>query len=424
MLNKKGFFHFLDQDGQQIQSREFEISIENPKCEKFQVLSIADKEELVSTYINCLNNSITPIIVNPDIPKTKSDELSKRFEEFHYEKMKIGHVTCSSGTTSSGGPIKAFHFELESPLANSRAHYSSLNIETSANILFPMPLTHSFGVVVGILGTLELSHNLYTFNETPKNDILIKAIAENDIDLLYLTPTLARLLMKFMKRKKLKVEKDLKISIGAAHIYKSEILDLMNYFPNAELFYTYGLSEVGPRVSTLQCGKLNDNNLDRLESETLPIGEALKGIQLEIIESTLYVKSDYANTAIKGQSYNTQDEASTLGHDIFLRGRADNTINFAGVNIYPQEIEPIINKLTERKSVLIGMPSKLQGEVPILVIEASTGFQQSFDQTKFIEALSLEVPSNFHPQRIYFLEKFPTTNMGKIKRKQILAEIS
>lgn len=432
---KKGFFYILDKEANQTGApleAQIDLSTEALKqpSNKVSLLAHSDKEVLIREYFHCLNNQITPVIINPAIPQAKQDELRIRLENKTRPNF-MSHITCSSGTTSSDRPIKAFLFRLERPVKNGLAHYESLGISGAQNILFPMPLTHSFGVVIGMLSTVTMGHHLYTFNETPKNPQLISAIEEREIDLLYLTPTLARLLMKFMKRKKLTVERSMKISIGAAHIYKSEILELMNYFPNAEIFYTYGLSELGPRVSTLNCEKKGSTRLDLLTSETLPIGAPLAGVEMEIENGTLHVRSDYANEDIEDLDqcyFNTQDmaEETNLGQDtlILLKGRADFTINFAGVNIYPQEIEPIMTSLVGHRNILLGLPSKLHGEIPVLVIEGDSSLEASFDQKKFIEDLSKQIIQDFLPQRIYFLETFPTTNMGKIKRQEILQKIT
>jgi len=421
---KEGTYIILNQEGSQETTLVKSLNRTNSKAKSIQIICQENKAELIEDYFTCLNSQITPIIVNPGIPSEKLKQLEAKLLENHYDNSPLGHVTCSSGTTSSNGPIKAFHFELDRPIENSQAHYKSLEIDDSKKILFPMPLTHSFGVVVGLLGTQCFGHKLYTFNTTPKNNILLEAIENNDIEVLYLTPTLARLLMKFMKRKKLTINRSLKISIGSAHIYKSELKELMNFFPHSDFYYTYGLSEVGPRVSTLKCGNKESNILEAITGETLPIGEALAGIKLDIIDNCLHVHSQYSNTGINSEYFNTQDEAQSIDDRIYLRGRIDNTINFAGVNIYPQEIEPIINQITNKKCILLGMPSKLQGEVPVLVIEALNDFETSFDQKNFIQQLSKELPINFHPQRIFFLEEFPTTSMGKIKRKEVLTKIS
>lgn len=425
MYKKIGYFHHLDQDGKLLSINEVELKLPKENKNIIEIVKEENKENLIEKYFNHLNNGITPLVLNPEIPESKTNDILKRLNVNSHNHRELSHITCSSGTTSHNGPIKTFSFPIERPLLNSRAHYASLEVKESTRILFPMPLTHSFGIVIGMLGTVEMGHELYTFQETPRNDVLLKIIDDKEIDLLYLTPTLARLLLKHLKRKKLTIKREIKISIGAAHIYKSEVLELMKHFPSAQIYYTYGLSEVGPRVSTLNCGSLDKNNMSNISEEILPIGTPLNGVEFQIKDKLLHVKSVYTNTNIDQKDFfNTMDEASSDSINTFLRGRTDNTINFAGVNIYPQEIEPVINKILELNSVLIAMPSKLYGEIPVLVIEATKDIEKDFSTKEFIKNLSLEVSTKIHPQRIIFVSEFPRTSMGKIKRKSILSLIS
>ncbi|OIQ15526.1 MAG: hypothetical protein BM556_17970 [Bacteriovorax sp. MedPE-SWde] len=425
MYKKIGYFHHLDQDGTLLSFNEIELKLPKDNKKSIEIVKEVKKENLIKKYFNHLNSGITPLVLNPEIPDSKTDSLLNVLEKDSNSYSSLSHITCSSGTTSHNGPIKTFSFPIQRPLSNSRAHYASLQVNEPIKVLFPMPLTHSFGVVIGMLGTVEMGHSLYTFQETPRNDVLLNVIDDQEIDLLYLTPTLTRLLLKHLKRKKISNSKKIKISIGAAHIYKSEILELMKHFPNAQIFYTYGLSEVGPRVSTLDCGTLDKNQMSNIEEEVLPIGRPLNGVELQIKDKLLHVKSIYTNTNIDQEVFfNTMDEASSDSKNTFLRGRTDNTINFAGVNIYPQEMEPIINRILELSSVLIAMPSKLYGEIPVLVIEATKENENDFSTKDFIDKLSLEVSTKIHPQRIVFLRNFPRTSMGKIKRKNIQSLIS
>ena len=155
---------------QQNEVSEFSISLSKSELDissevkprKIIALAISHKEDFIKKYFEIKKEGHIPLILNPEIPQKKLIELAKE-KDSHVLKLDdnkviafespivdspAGHILCSSGTTSKSGTQKSFFFSFPKPLKNANAHCESLNIKANKKVLFPLPITHSFGVVV------------------------------------------------------------------------------------------------------------------------------------------------------------------------------------------------------------------------------------------------------------------------------------
>ncbi|EQC47664.1 class I adenylate-forming enzyme family protein [Bacteriovorax sp. Seq25_V] len=407
------------------------ITLDENAKGQIMALKIEDKKKLIENFFQCLQQGHSPLIINPQVSQIDgqifaniknasfliTDENTFQFDHTPNKAQRI--ITCSSGTTSKSGNIKSFEFELSKSLGNGFAHEKSLNISNGSNILFPLPLTHSFGSIIGLLGSASSKHHLVCFDKTPTNEKLYESIERFDIDVLYLSPSLLRLFNKYLKRKKIINERAIKISIGAAHLYQDDLTQIKKSFPNSSLFYTYGLSEMGPRVSTFEVP--SDITKTPNLSGLLPIGKAIDGVKMRVHDGKLMVQSLYAHADLAAKEIDSNDQASDIEGNIYILGRTDHTINYAGVNIYPEEIESLISKVIKEDFIIGPRPSSLYGAIPILIIE-SEGLREEV-KLQLLEEIAQLIPNYIQINEIHTLKSFPKTNMGKIKRQEILKHL-
>lgn len=101
-------------------------------------------------------------------------------------------------------------------------------------------------------------------------------------------------------------------------------------------------------------------------------------------------------------------------------GRGKDLIISGGLNIYPKEIELLIDDLPEiLESAVIGAPHKDFGEGVVAVIVARQG--QVCDEASLTEALKDKIAKFKQPKRYYFVEALPRNAMGKVQ-KNLLRE--
>lgn len=102
---------------------------------------------------------------------------------------------------------------------------------------------------------------------------------------------------------------------------------------------------------------------------------------------------------------------------LIIKGRADDMIILNGVNIFPAEIESILESHPKvRFAAALGLLSEVHGQIPVAAVELQpdadiSGFQlQQFAK----EYLNLK-----SPRRILIVDKLPRNSQGKIVRREL-----
>ena len=100
----------------------------------------------------------------------------------------------------------------------------------------------------------------------------------------------------------------------------------------------------------------------------------------------------------------------------------DNMIIVGGENVYPTEIERLVPELSGMKEgVLLSLPDRIMGHELVMVYRG-TGEEPRIKEWKdyFLSKLvSFKVPRRFVDIRELGLDTFPTTDNGKIKRREL-----
>jgi len=108
---------------------------------------------------------------------------------------------------------------------------------------------------------------------------------------------------------------------------------------------------------------------------------------------------------------------NSRGH-LFITGRLKEMLIVGGENVFPREIEEVINTHPGvHASAVIGAHDAMRGEVPVVFVELEEG--ASFDE-KALRALCREKLAGYKvPDRIVVVEKLPRNATGKILRREL-----
>ena len=351
-----------------------------------------------------------------------------------------GHLLATSGTTGRGNGSKIFYLPLDAAVANARAHLASLDLTLGAGTptLLTMPLAHSFGLVAGLLGAGLLGGPLYAFEETPDPATLLSVLAREEIELVYLAPPLARLILRRMGRRAPPSLPALRaFSVGSAAMARRELRALLGSFPEARGYFTYGLTELGPRVSTFSAGTHASPAavLDDAPARPVPVGAPLSGVTMTIDEdAALWVESPFAHShrLVDGGlqprlpgPWRTGD-AARRGTDgsIELLGRTDGTVVRGGTNVYADDVELVaLADPGVRAACLVGRPSRIYGAVPVLYCETRADADPERLRAGLFERLAAELPPVAVPVALELVAEgaLPRTESGKIRRGALVA---
>ena len=100
---------------------------------------------------------------------------------------------------------------------------------------------------------------------------------------------------------------------------------------------------------------------------------------------------------------------------LYLSGRKDNIINVAGEKVNPQEIENIVKKVKNVEDVVaIGVNHDVFGQVVGLCIKKVKNTE--LESSEIITQCKNNLERYKVPMKIKFVDEFPKTEYGKIKR--------
>ncbi len=418
-------------------------------------LAIGNPVQQLQQMATLLASGQQVLLLNPHLPLVQQQQLASRngcellcsgrqewplapsADTTHWPAATVCWSICSSGTSSTSGTPRTYSFDLNRSLENASAHMASLGFSRQIRhrILLPLPISHSFGMVAGVLGALQYQADLFIADYGISALGILRAAVQQEIDSLYLTPSQVMQLNALLQRQPDIAKPSLqRISIGSAPLRARDLLRLMAHFPATDFYTTYGLTEMGPRVSTFHAGTGRDPHaaLTLSPEQVTPLGQPLPGVELKVEQQRLWIRSPYRALQLDtnndgfhdSQDYCHQDEQGQRR----ISGRADDTIIRSGINIYPQEVEALLTDIAGLQSAcLVGIASRAYGQIPVLVCQidaaqlqpAAIGADHPL-QRQILARLQQALPVSHLPARILYRSDLPRTSLGKIQR-QVLA---
>jgi acyl-CoA synthetase (AMP-forming)/AMP-acid ligase II len=183
-------------------------------------------------------------------------------------------LIATSGTTGTPKLVRLSHHAIRYNMA---AHLASLGLVHPYVALQALGANYSYGLIASFLSTLSAGGTVVVPRFLDRRHIIDAAI-EGETDVCLGTPALLRLLIEGSSKKDLDALSRLEIiGIGGDHCPSHHRKTIADALPGSRCFVTYGLTEAGPRVSTLP----PEEFLERGESVGLP----LPGVELEVRDS-------------------------------------------------------------------------------------------------------------------------------------------
>lgn len=164
---------------------------------------------------------------------------------------------------------------------------------------------------------------------------------------------------------------------------------------------TYGMTETASHIAIRELSGENSSD----------IYNCLPGISVTTNENEcLQIHVPEFNDPLQ-----TNDISEILSPTSFrILGRADDAIISGGIKYFPATIEKKLETVISGRFVISSLPDEKLGEKLALVIE---GQQTDIEPTN--QTSKKLLPPFERPKVIFFLEKFPDTSTGKIKRNEI-----
>lgn len=292
------------------------------------------------------------------------------------------------------------------------------------------PLYHMNGL---FFSTVALVNRVTIFSQ-PRFEAraYLRAVAEHRCTVLSGIPTMFALMVR---ETELTAQLDLTcvhtISIGSAPLTDALLAQIQRLFPNASISNGYGTTEGGPATF--------GPHPESLPTPPLALGYPAAGTQLRLVEGTSPDEGVLAlRTPALMHGYLNLPEVTRermhrgwyLTGDVMRRdadgffyfvGRADDMFVCGGENIYPGEVE----KLLERhpavaQAIVVSAPDDIKGQIPVAFIVPRPGTRPSADEIK--QFALANGPAYAHPRFVEFHAQLPLSGTHKIDRAALTSE--
>ena len=113
-------------------------------------------------------------------------------------------------------------------------------------------------------------------------------------------------------------------------------------------------------------------------------------------------------------------DIATMAEDgrISIVGRDKDLIISGGFNVYPKEIELLIDEIEGvKESAVVGVPHPDFGEAVVAVVVTDGG--QKFSETRIVRSLADRLAKFKQPKRVFCLPELPRNTMGKVQKNQL-----
>ena len=370
---------------------------------------------------------------HPDMENTEKliAESSSLAPEVEIEDEDECGLYFTSGTTGAPKPILLLHKNLFAPAVN---EVTGLSLTKDDSLLMMPPMYH---VAMGhLLGSMLAGAKTVLLTEavTPKG--ILEAISSEALRVAFLLVPWALDILEALDKGDLKKEDyDLShwhiLQMGAQPIPTSLIRRYKDYFPHIQCHNTYGLSESsGPgaihnfitdenKIGAIgKPGLLWDARIVNDQGEDVPQGQVG-----EIVLKGMGVMKEYyknpeltARTIIKGWLHTGDLARSDEDGYIYLVDRAKDLVISGGENVYPVEVEEVIQKHPKVRDVaVIGTPDERLGEIVTAVIDPS---DQGLTEEEMMTYCDENLPRYKRPRRIIF-DNVPRSLTGKLLKREL-----
>ncbi len=339
-------------------------------------------------------------------------------------------IIYTSGTT---GRPKGAMLTHKNIFSNSRSGIKHINLKPKDRVIIFLPMFHSFTFSVGTIlplyggGSIVIIQSLQPFSNIFKQTLMKRVTIFFGVPDVYNALAKAKFPWYFMWFN------NLRAFISGAAPLQSKTLDAMAMkFRRAKLLEGYGLSEAGPAVCM--------NTLEKQKAGS--VGTALAGYEIKIVDEDLMevTRGEIGDIIVKGDNvmkgYLGHSEATdeTIVNGWLLTGdmgyldeedflyivdRKKDLIINKGINIYPREIEEMIDRFEGvNASAVIGINDENSGEIPVAYIELEEGIPTIKESE--IKSYLREHLANFKiPKHIYIIDELPKNATGKVLKRAL-----
>jgi long-chain acyl-CoA synthetase len=324
-------------------------------------------------------------------------------------------------TSGSTGQPKGVQLSIRNLSANYDATYRWIGVGKEDVILLTLPIFNTYALNQGI-NMMAMTGATMRLVRRFSPESMIQALDDSQPTFLPLVPTMLTRLYKAG----VVYDKPIMLGIGAAASPAQIAADAWKVFPQAFLFFGYGLTEGTAIASQNRVGTKEENNGDfhsaglvvpgvtvKLDVSDEPDGRGEILIAGESVFSAC-IGTEEHRPVIDGWLY-TGDIGVFDNARLSIVDRQRELIIRGGQNIYPGEIERL---LSSHEAVLevavVGSPEAELGEVPVAFVVLRNGF--TILPEELIDWMRPQTAGFKIPVALNLVDSMPKTATGKIRK--------
>jgi long-chain acyl-CoA synthetase len=363
--------------------------------------------------VGLLNEEVRPEAVEPD------------------PAQRIAALVYTSGTT---GVPKGFMLTNRNLIFAAATAAKIRSLTPNDRLYGVLPMSHVVGLSAVLLATLLSGASLYL---SPRFDPMkARATLERDrITVMLGVPTTYGQFLEYAKLRKLASLDcpELRIiSCSGAPLHPAMKSATEKLF-GLVLHNGYGVTESSPNVA--------QTRIESPRTDT-SVGPVIPGVEVRLVGADKvpvlegevgelwvrgpnimkgYYRAPAETRAVLDQDgwLNTQDLARLERGNLFIVGRAKDLVIRFGFNVYPAEIEAVLNTRPEVvRSAVIGRPIEGTGEEDIVAfVEVAPG--SSVNESTLLRYAAERLAFYKQPSKIYLVSEMPLTATGKVLKHEL-----
>ncbi len=406
------------------------------------VTQIGDMLKFPKNYIvNFVIKNVKKMVPDYSLPNVldfKSCVLKGDASKFKKPQVKsedTAFLQYTGGTTGVAKGAVLTHRNIVSNMVQARAWIKDFITDGREIIITPLPLYHIF----------SLTANCFIFNSIGALNVLItnprdipgfvKELQKWKFTAFTGVNTLFNGLLNNEEFRKLDFS-SLRLTLGGGMAVQKAVADRWKQTTGKPLIEAYGLTETSPAacINPMTLKEYNgfiglpipstDVEIKDDNGRTVPLGEigeiCIRGPQ---VMTGYYNRPEETAKVMTNDGFFKTGDLGFMTEDGYVKivDRKKDMILVSGFNVYPNELEDVIVQHPKvLEAAAIGLPDEKSGEVvKIFVVKKD----ESLTQDELMKFCRENLTSYKVPKTIEFRTELPKSNVGKILRKDLRAEV-
>jgi malonyl-CoA/methylmalonyl-CoA synthetase len=338
-------------------------------------------------------------------------------------------IFYTSGTTGRSKGALLSHRNMESDL---EALKKAWHLSDKDKMLLALPLYHIHGLGVALCGSFYNGYSCI-LRKKFRGEEALKLLSEKECTLFMGVPTMYVKLLEVKEKYDLK---NMRLFVSGSAPLSAETFKQFRDTFGLEILERAGMSETNMNFSNPYEGKRKPGTVG------LPLGD----LQVKIVDKNFneVPKGKEGGILIKGSNvfkgyWNAPEKTKKSFHKgwfitgdigkidddgyVTFLGRSKDLIISGGINIYPVEVEEVINSHPHiLESAVVGVPDKCYGESVKAFVVLRNSIKVSEDE--IIIYCKERLASFKKPKSVEFIDALPRNTMGKVQKNVLRKKVS